>query len=307
MSEFGDIIKGWYRTGGMAVKLIFANTIVFIVLNILFEIIFRSAGTGNQAFLWLAGTSDFGEFIYKPWSIFTNIFVHANFGHFALNMLWLYIFGRLIQAYTTQKRIFALYMVSGMVGTLLFMVLFNVLPIQNAIPIVGASGAIMGILGAAIAYNPRQEISLIIFKLPLILLGLVYLLSDLATVSSFGGNMGGSIAHIGGLVFGFLAVQLNQTKGMDLIGWFNKLIDRLINIFRGASSPKQPKMKVKYKNKDFKKKSNASQRKTDEQFNEEKVDRQAKIDAILDKIKRSGYESLSKAEKDFLFREGQKL
>ena len=154
-----------------------------------------------------------------------------------------------------------------------------------------------------------MRFNLIIVQPPLILIAGLYILFDLSTIANFGGNLGGSIAHVSGLAFGYLSVKLRQ-NGTDILGWFTKLLESIAAIFT-PSRNKSPKMKVKYSkgNVGKKKKATSTQRKTktDADYNVEKAERQAKIDAILDKIKSSGYESLSKVEKDYLFNEGKRL
>ena len=309
---FNDDIKRVYQTGGISIKFIMIFAVVFVLtLIITFVVgsINRDGASMQDNLSWLAGTAHLPSLIRKPWTIVTNIFIHGGAGHFLGNMIGIYFFGRVLSQFVTDKEYTATLILSGIFGFVMFVVAYNLLGIAERSSIIGASGCVMGVLGAAVAYAPLMRFNMLIIKPPLILIAGLYVLFDLSTIANFGGNFGGSVAHVSGLAFGYFSVKLGQ-NGKDILSWFTKLLDRLAGLFSGTRNAK-PKMKVKYSKKDFKakgkEKSTQRKTKTDADYNMEKVERQAKIDAILDKIKSSGYESLSKVEKDFLFNEGKRL
>jgi len=314
---FSDDIKRIYQTGGISIKTIMIFAVIFVttlILNFIVVSVNRQGLSIQENLSWLAGTAHLPSLFFKPWTIFTNILIHDGPRHFFGNMIGIYFFGRVLSQFMSDKDYTATFLLSGITGFLVYVVFFNLLHVLGVFEgslvgssIVGASGCVMGILGASVAYAPMMRFNMIIVQPPLILIAGIYVLIDLSTISTFSNNLGGSVAHVAGLAFGYLAVKFKQ-DGKDILSWFTRLLNRLTALFAGKSNPRG-KMKVKYRNKDFKSK-NKSKRtttKTDADYNVQKVDRQAKIDAILDKIKRSGYESLSKAEKDYLFNEGKRL
>ncbi|MBL4703646.1 MAG: rhomboid family intramembrane serine protease [Flavobacteriales bacterium] len=311
MAGFVDDIKRIYRTGGIGVQFIFFNVVAFLVFYIINFIVVGATQDdgGIQSNLhWFAGTAYFPDLIRKPWAIFTNLVIHDGIFHLAFNMIGLYFFGRLFSQFSVTKTFISTYVLSGLAGFFLYVIFMNLLPIPKTSlagsSIVGASGAVMGILGAVVAHAPKMKIDLRFAQPTLAIVGLVYAFINVASVLSYGENLGGSVAHIGGLAFGYFAV-VSAKNGRSLTNWFTRLIDRITNLFKGTRNPKS-KMKVKYRKKDFTA-TKAAKHQNDQEYNESKKDRQAKVDAILDKIKRSGYESLSKTEKDYLFNEGKRL
>ena len=309
---FNDDIKRVYRTGGISVKFIMIFAAVFVctlLITFLVGSINRDGASMQQNLYWLSGTAHIPSLITKPWTIVTNLFIHGGAGHFLGNMIGIYFFGRVLSQFVTDKDFTATLVLSGIFGFVMFVIIYNLLGFAENSSIVGASGCVMGILGASVGYAPMMRFNLIIVQPPLILIAGLYILFDLSTIANFGGNFGGSIAHVSGLAFGYASVKLRQ-NGTDILGWFTKLLESIARIFT-ASRNKSPKMKVKYSKRNVgkKKKTTSTQgkTKTDADYNVEKAERQAKIDAILDKIKGSGYESLSKVEKDYLFNEGKRL
>ncbi len=298
MTNLASEIKSWYHQGNVVTRLILLNVVVFLFF-ILLNVISKFTQT-NLAFIepWFYGTSSLSDFIYRPWGMFTYMFLHSGFRHILFNMLFLYFFGRIFLTFLSGRKFISFYILGGIAGFILYVACYNIFPYfqyQVGQPIVGASAAVMSIMAATVALAPNYEVRLFLipFNIRIIWIGLFFFVQDLfALQGTF--NIGGSLAHIGGIVFGYMAISQRQ-KGKDITLWFEKLIDKISAIFT------KKKIKVSYKN------TSTSRPKTDEEFNIEKRQRQIKIDAILDKIKQSGYDSLSKSEKDFLFNEGKKL
>jgi len=186
------------------------------------------------------------------------------------------------------------YILGGLFGGLLEILthlLFPNIGVEGAV-IVGASGSIMAIFMALAFYRPQLEIRLFgVLPVRLFVLALLFLLSDLFAIGSNDGTA--HFAHLGGALLGYLSVRnLNSSK--NIITMFSKFLDRIFSFFKGLFGPKKMKVVKTDRRPEFK---------SDEQYAMEKKQNQEKIDAILDKISRAGYDSLSKHEKDFLFKQ----
>lgn len=276
-----------YRTGGIAMQLIFWNVGIAIPLFII-ESYFR-----DFYFVlidWLSLQSVLTEAVVKPWTFITYAFLHANIWHLLFNMIVLNFASRLFLTYFTQKQFFGLYLLGGIFAGLVF-VLTDLFLHNNTI-LVGASGAIMAVLIAAATYSPLSEIRLLLIgnvKLWHIAAGL--LIIDLIQIPM--SNTGGHLAHIGGSVFGFLYIRLLQ-NGTDLSKIVSNVIDYFVSLFTPRKST--PFKKV-HKNVNQQPKANTPKAQKDIT--------QQQIDDILDKISKSGYDSLTKEEKEFLFKVGK--
>ena len=275
----------------IAEKLILINVIVFLCNGLATSLF----GLPDQTIVqWFELPNDFFEFITKPWSILTYSFFHVNMAHIFWNMLMLYFTGRIFLNLFDTKRFINVYFLGVLLGGLLFMLSYNTFPTlaNSNSPLVGASAGVTAVLIFICTYIPNKEVRVIFFNVKLWYVGVFFVLVDLLQIAS-GDNIGGRIAHIGGAVLGFVyAKQL--FKGNDIGSGFSKLIDSISNLFK----PKEKKapLKTVYKSKTTSSKTTLSY---------DKQTRQRKIDDILDKISKSGYESLSKSEKDFLFKAGK--
>jgi len=279
-------LKYKYARLNVLEKIIAINGIVF-----LFAIIFRRVIP--NFFRWLYLPSDFSGFLYKPWTIITYGFLHFDPIHVLFNMLWLYFLGGMMLNLFKAKTALSIYFMGIMAGGLAFLFGYNVLPqiFADTAYLIGASAGIRAILIFLCAYMPNKEMQFFTFNLKLWWIGAAIIGFDILNI--FGGNnAGGNLAHLGGAALGFLyAKQL--AKGHDIGSGFERFMDWASNLFKVNS---KPKMKTVYK------KSKVAGYKKDEfnQFNNQK-----KIDIILDKISKSGYDSLSKEEKQFLFKAGK--
>jgi membrane associated rhomboid family serine protease len=293
MDSIFNRIKHFYARGNVLTKLIFINVAVFLAVRLIFvvAILFR---IGDGDFLrYLQMPAAPGEFIYQPWTVLTYMFLHADFIHILFNMLWLYWFGKIFLQFFSERHLGGMYVLGGIAGALLFMIAYNVFPYFRDTAyhtlLMGASASVMAIVFAVAFYRKDYEINLLLVgRIKLIYLALFALLIDLLSITSE--NAGGHIAHIGGALFGiFFAVRFQQ--GKDLTTFINRLIDRIVNIGKKRS----PRMKMTYKRPE-----------TDMEYNARKQEEMKKLDAILDKLKRSGYESLSADEKKALFNASRK-
>ncbi len=282
-------LKYQYSRLNVAEKLIAINVAIFLISSI-FTVLFRLPSIVN----WFELPEDFFTFITQPWSLFTYSFFHSGFSHVFWNMLMLYFFGRTFLNIFDSKKFLNVYFLGVIAGGLFFMLGYNTLPAlinENGV-LIGASAGVTAILIFVCAYLPNQTVRLLIVDLKLWHLGVIVVLMDLLRLST-GQNIGGILAHLGGAALGYIyAKQL--LKGNDIGKGFSKFMDGISNVFK---KEKKSSFKTVYRNKSPK--SNVLK------TSRNKAEKQHKIDAILDKISKSGYESLSKEEKDFLFIAGK--
>lgn len=268
-------------------KIIAINAIVF-----LFIAVFKRVTPG--LFKWLYLPSGFSDFLYKPWTIISYGFLHFDLFHGLFNMLWLYFLGRIILNLFSPKMTLNIYFMGIIAGGIAFLLGYNLFPqfFNNTAYLIGASAGIRAVLVFLSAYMPDKDIRFFTFDLKLWWVGAVLIAFDVLNIIS-GNNPGGNLAHLGGAALGFVyAKQL--LKGNDIGVSFGHFMDWIVDLFKTKEKPKmktvynQKKKVAGYKKEDFK------------QFNNQK-----QIDLILDKVAKSGYESLSQEEKQFLFRGGK--
>ena len=273
-------------------KIIFINIICF-VFPLFFKTILFLFSLSENFFVGLFElSSSFQDLVFRPWTILTYGFLHSGFFHLFWNMYLLYFSSRLLLNLFNSKIFLKLYFLGIIIGGLTFVLSYNFFPVfQDANPyMVGASAGVMSVFIFMSTYSPNLEIKLILFNIKLRYLGIAFVLLDVIQIPY--GNSGGHIAHLGGAFFGFLYAQRLQ-KGLDIGLPLDNFVEKISQLFVRKS-----KIKAVYKRKDT---SDMHNQKTSLQ-----IDRQRRIDEILDKISVSGYESLSNEEKDFLFRIGKK-
>ncbi len=298
---FIDDLKYQFAHGGMTIRLIMVNAAVFLIVKILSVFGGLATGTaenGVDEFLHLFFSLDvqLPSFFMHPWGLLTSIFAHYDFFHFLFNMIFLYFSGRMFESLFDGKRLLNTYLLGGLFGGILEIVAHLLPGVPEGQFVVGASGAIMAVFVALAFYRPNMQVMLFgVLPVRIIILAGVFVLMDLFSLSveSLKTSNTAHFAHIGGAIIGALSVQNIHSKS-NIIMIFKRLSDWFLGLFR-----KNSKMKVK-------KGGRTAQFKTDEEYNLEAKEKQAKIDAILDKISRSGYDSLTKAEKDFLFTQSKK-
>jgi hypothetical protein len=207
-------------------------------------------------------------------------------------MLWLYWFGRIFLEYLDQRKLVAVYLLGGISGALVYILSFNIFPaftdVVGESVAIGASASVMAIVIAIAAYVPDYTVQLFLFgriKIKYMALAIFVLTS----IMDFSVNSGGKLAHIGGAFFGYF-YTMNLRQGRDIGKGFNRVIDFFVTIFK----PRK-KLKVTYK-----------KTATEYEYNKTKAEHQARINNILDKISKGGYDSLTKEEKETLFKESQK-
>ena len=274
----------------IAEKLIAINVAVFI-LNGLFTFLMK--WNANTFVQWFELPADFFDFISQPWSVVTYSFFHAGLGHLFWNMLILYFTGRIFLNLFGPRSFINVYFLGVILGGLLFLLSYNVFPafMGTRTALIGASAGVTAVLIFICTYMPNQEVRLVFFNIKLWYIGAFVVLMDLVQIS-LDSNSGGRIAHLGGALLGYVfARQLLQ--GRDLGQGFSSLLDAIGGMFKKRE--KKAPMKTVYR----------KQKAAKKDVDYDKENKQRKINEILDKISKSGYESLSKAEKDFLFKAGK--
>lgn len=285
-------IKQTFKEGSMLTRLIYVNLGVFLLVKIFTIIFFLFAIDGGNILVeWLSVPADLNQLLFKPWTIFTYMFLHEGFLHILFNLLWLFWFGKIFLEYLTGKQLLSVYLLGGLSGAALYILAFNTMPaFSNTLPFssaLGASAAVMGIVIATAVHIPNYTIYLMFLgPVKLKYIAIVSVMLDIILLLD--GNAGGHIAHIGGAIFGyFYSTQLK--KGNDISSGFSKMMSSAIRWINPKNN-----LKVSYRSNE-----------NDRDYNQRKNTEQKDIDIILEKIAKSGYESLSKKEKDILFHQSR--
>ena len=287
-----------FMQNSMLVKLIYANVVLFVAIKLLYLFfwLFVSNSSPDQwALEWLAVPSDPSKLIFKPWTIITYMFLHLGLWHLFSNMLWLYFLGTLFVQFLGERKLYTVYIAGGIAGALLYVLFFNIFPVfenvNNSAIALGASASVMAVVVGVGTYSPNYAIRLLFLgDVKLKYIAIFSFVIDVLSISN--SNSGGHIAHIGGAALGFLFAK-QWSKGKDITAWVGTSSNFLLALVKPGS---KSKMKVKYKRPST----------SNYEYNDRKKEEQVEIDAILDKISRSGYDSLSKKEKEILFKAGGK-
>lgn len=291
-----DDIKFQFRTGNILMQLIYINGGVFLAMMILRVLLFLtgSADIFEQFSFYLTIPASVKTLLFRPWTLLTHMFVHAGFLHIIFNMMWLYFGGTLFLTFHDSKKLLSTYLLGGFTGALFFILGMNLFPVfQASVPYSfaeGASAAVLAIIVAVATTAPNYVVRLVLLgPVKLKYIAIVSVLLDVLLIP--GGNAGGHMGHLGGAFFGFVyASQLKQ--GRDLTVDFVKPYFWL----REKWANRTNQIKVVHR-----------KPKSDYDYNAEKASKQEQVDAILDKIKRSGYDSLSANEKEILFKASKEI
>ncbi len=301
-----DDIKWQFRYGTDLIKLILVNIAVFLLINLVQLVLFFAQKQGAfELTHWLSLYASFPKLAHQPWGILTYMFVHESFWHILWNMLGLYWFGQILQDMIGKPKLLPLYLFGGIFGGLLYILFYNIFPVFNTVlgsaSCIGASAAVMAVVLAAATIAPNMELMLFLFgSVKIKWIALVYVVLDIINIQNE--NAGGHIAHLGGALFGFIFIKQLQ-NGNDLSKPFYTVTDLFSGLFK-----KKPKLKVAHKKEYAFTSEQQHKGKVNTQKNttyQDTVSKQERLDAILDKINRSSYDSLTKEEKDFLFKISQ--
>lgn len=287
----GGNLRYQFARLSIAEKLIALNVLVFIVFRLVAFLMDVPPRFLEQ---WFELPRDLTAFLTQPWSIVTYSFLHGGLWHLFFNMLLLFYVGRIFMNIYGPRRFVNVYFLGVILGGAFFLLSYNLFPVfhQSQAPLVGASAGVMAVLIYVCTYMPNQEVRVFFFNLKLWYIGAFFVVLDLVMIPA-GDNAGGRIAHLGGALLGYLYARA-ALQGRDLGSGFAKLLDWFGELFK--KKPRKAPMKTVYRK---------EAKKSAVKVDYDKETRQRKIDTILDKISKSGYESLTQAEKDFLFKAGK--
>jgi membrane associated rhomboid family serine protease len=297
---FEDFKGAFSKPNNGLIQIILINVIVFLLLNI-FMLMFKWTGLAGW-YGYVEGNmmlpANLSVFITRPWTLVTYFFSHTGIFHILFNMLFLYWFGKLVEEYLGNRRLINLYLLGGLAGGILYLLIYNLIPyysqqIEDSV-MLGATGAVFAVVVGAATLMPNYTFFMFLLgPVRIKYIAAFYIVMSFVQLSA-DNNPGGNLAHLGGALLGFIFIK-QLKKGTDIGQPLTTLAESIKKLFA-----RKPAMKVTYHKKE-------SNRSTVSSYNQASyTPNQDEIDAILDKISRSGYESLTKEEKQKLFRASQK-
>lgn len=281
------------RNNSMVMQLILFNVLIFLIISLI-RLFFWLSGHGPDSYYfkdYLGVPSDLHQLIRQPWTLITYMFTHGDLLHILFNMLVIYWFGTILAEFAGKRKILPLYLLGGLAGALLYIASYQLFPVfSTAVPEArawGASASAMALMVAAATLVPDYTLFLLLIgPVRIKWIALITIIIDLISIPA--SNAGGHIAHLGGAAFGFIFIRQLQ-QGRDLSAGLNWCFDQLASAFR-----KKTPLKVSHRNQ-------RSRKMTMKEKAHAPFGRQERLDTILDKIALSGYDSLTKEEKEFLF------
>lgn len=283
-------LKHKFTSANGLFKLIYINLAFYVLVHLIKTSSFLFQSSSLNLIDWFGVPSLLSEFIFKPWTPLTYMFTHEGLLHILFNLMWLYFAGQVFLQYFNAKKLYSVYILGGLTGSLTYLIAYNLLPAfaNHSSHLIGASASVLAILFAVATYVPNYKVNLIfIGVIPIKYLAIASVFIDIISIPK--GNAGGHIAHLGGALIGVLFIS-QWKKGKDITTSIDSLISSFLDLF------KKKHLKTVHK-----------RPKTDDEFRSDKVERSAKIDAILDKIAKSGYNSLTAKEKEYLFKNSKKM
>ncbi len=291
-------LKRFFRSGSALSLFLLINIGIWIFIQALRVIAFFFLHPENQAlnnFILhnFAIPASFDTLAGKPWTAFTYMFLHLEFWHLLFNMLWLYWFGKIFTEFLSDRNLVAVYLLGGLTGGLVFILSFNLFPVfEEMVPVsfaLGASASVMAIVSAISFYVPQYQIQLLFFgRVRILYLAIILFVFDFFMIPS--GNAGGHLAHIGGAVFGFLYTQIYRwSRSSRLTPGYQSFFDQFRSRFGKQNNA-------------YTRSQNSGRPVSDEDYNKNKVEQQRRIDEILEKISKGGYDCLTREEKELLFK-----
>ena len=284
-------LKREFKSGHMVTRIIIVNVVIWIGVNTI-KLIFKMTNNGivSDTYLNIRDffliSNDPIHVITHPWAFITTNFIHEGFGHIFWNMILFYWFGKIVGDLIGDRKILPIYLLSGFAGCLFYFLLMNTAFFGGGEihPALGASASVMGIIMASAVTSPNYSMNLIFLgPVKLMYIAAVLFLIDIFTLAP---GSGGAIAHIGGALFGgFFITQMR--KGNDWSVPVNNLVDKIKNFAGSLRTDENDASSTKHK-----------RRSNKEPLS---VPHQERVDQILEKIKASGYDSLTAEEKEFLF------
>lgn len=283
-------IKQRYSKANPLFKLIYINIAVYVLVQVVYTSSFLFQNSSIDLVYLLGMPSQPKELLFRPWTPFTYMFTHFGFTHILFNLIWLYFAGQIFLQYFTAKKLYSIYLMGGLLGGLAYLLAYNLFPAfsQQNTQLIGASASVLAILFAVASYVPNYKVNLIfIGPVSIKYLAIASIFIDIISIPK--GNAGGHIAHLGGALLGIAFIQ-QWKKGKDISLSMERLIDQFTGLY------KKKNLKTVYK-----------RPQSDDEFRSDKVKRSKNIDEILDKIAKSGYDSLNEKEKEYLFKNSKKM
>lgn len=296
----GEIFRQIFLSKTILSRLILINTVIYLLVQVvnLFTWLF-AINTGSEILSplgqYLALPSSLSLLASRPWTVFTYMFLQEGFFHWLFNMIMLYFGGVIFLEYLSEKKLLWTYIIGGLAGALFFVFSFNTFPVFEKVSglavALGASASVLAIIIAIATYVPDYTIHLfLIGRMKLKYLALIFVAIDVLSIQK--GNAGGHIAHLGGALWGFI-YAFYLRNGKDFYRIFDNL--KIKNPLAGRKQAKFDTSRPK-----------SGRPMDDDEYNKKRKATQEEIDHILEKISKSGYESLTKAEKDLLFKSSKK-
>lgn len=288
-----DWMRSRWRAADMVLRLVAVNVAVFLLIRAVAIVLMFTHANIDEALRWVMVPPTLQGAMREPWTIVSYMFCHYDVFHVLFNMLWLYWFGRMFISIATPKRLFALYIYGGVAGAALYVMFCLISPWIGGGGLIGASAAIMAVVIATAVITPDVPVSMLFFgEVKLKWLAVVTVI--LFALGLTGNNAGGHAAHLGGVAMGAI-YGVAFRRGHDLAKPFNRFLDSIFSI--ACSRKWQPKAK-RYHYKASDSRNRASQTASAAM---------ADIDPILEKIKKSGYASLTADEKRRLFEASSRM
>lgn len=293
--SFGERIKNFFKNGGILSSLMLINIVIFLLINIYnlylklmnYALVENAGFSKNTLTYWLSIPAQKESLLERPWTVITYMFTHQAFFHIFFNMFLLYVFGRLFLRFLSKYQLLKTYLFGGIAGAAFFVAAYNFFPAFTGVKeyalALGASASVMAVVVTICAYIPNYEVRLLfIGSIKMKWIAIAYVLIDLISID--GSNPGGHIAHLGGASFAVFYVLYMKIREH----FYNKMKTPFSGISFGK---KKSKFKTQRGGRPI----------SDEEYNRRKAIKQAKIDAILEKISKEGYSNLSEKEKKLLF------
>ena len=298
---FKELVRR-FRSADIVRKFIYVNVLVYIILVLIgvFSVLLNTPSLVATVKSWLVLPASPVLILHRPWTLFTYMFLHGSFMHILWNMFALYFFGRIFLDFFSVRHFWCVYLSGGVFGALFYVLAYNVFPyfqgVLHVSHLVGASAAVLAVVTAAAVRSPEYRINLLFFgSVKLSTFAIITVCISVLMLS--GNNAGGNFAHLGGAFGGYLFAML-LGKGIDVTDILCRPVDWVRSMIGKLRSPRRKKRKFTY--------SPGGKHGTDYEHNARKRAAEAEVDAILEKIKKGGYASLSEEEKKRLFNASSK-
>jgi len=295
-------VRNFFRKKTALTYLIMINIGIWILIQILRVLSFLYNNPDSDSLFsavidYLAVPASLPVLLSRPWTLLTYMFLHVSIWHILFNMLWLYWFGRIFLEYLAEKQLVWVYILGGLAGACIFVLAFNIFPVfQPQLELsyaLGASASVMAIVTAISFYVPNYTIYLLFFgRVRIVYLAVALFIFDFFMIPT--GNAGGHIAHIGGALLGFIFIKTVRRSAVSYYSprrsfssWFHRMF---------SSRPKTGYQSSQVNSRPV----------SDEEYNTQRAQQQKRIDSILEKISKGGYDSLTRDEKEFLFKSSGK-